>query len=180
MRLVLIAAAATLAAACTPAEEVDVMSAGCDARAVGSWNAGEATYSLEATSAGPDCERAVATLIVRDSSGVPIFAEAHLAQHVMMLSHADDTAAMEAALGEWTDVQSQTSAQLPEWAANADSPVSGEFPFYPHEGIDRAQYEAVRASNAPMLCYVQGMESLNCMVLEEGGFASIGLQSFPG
>ncbi len=180
MRILLIAAAAALAAACTPAEETEVMSAGCDARAVGSWTAGEATYSLEATTAGPDCARAVGTFVVRDSSGAPIYAEAHLAQHVMMLSHADDTNAMETALGEWTTVQAQTSSQLPEWAANADSPVSGEFPFYPHEGIDRAQYEAVRANNLPMLCYVQGMESLNCLVLEEGGFASIGLQSFPG
>lgn len=180
MRTLLIVAAAALAAACTPAEEVETMSAGCDARSTASWVAGDATYSVEAATSGPDCARAVGTFVVRDSSGVPVYAEAHLAQHVMMLSHADDTAAMQTALTEWTTIQAQTSSQLPEWPANAQYPVSGEFPFYPIEGLDRAAYEAVRASNLPTLCYVQGMESLNCLVLEDGGFNAIGVQTFPG
>lgn len=182
MRSLIAAALIVFAAACTPAaEETEIMPAGCDARGVSSWAAGSATYSVEASTSGPDCARAVATLVVRDSSGVPVYSEAHIAAQVMTLAHAADAAAMQTALTEWTTPSDpQTTSQLPAWAANAPYPVSGEFPFYPAEGIDRATYEAARASNLPVLCYVQGMESLNCLVLENGGFNSLGVQSFPG
>jgi hypothetical protein len=180
MRILIIAAVAALAA-CSQAEEAETMSAGCDARGVSQWAAGEATYSVEAASFGPDCARAVATIVIRDGSGVPVYSEAHLAAHVMPLAHVTDAVAMQTALAEWTNPgQRQTSAGLPQWPANAESPATGEFPFYPHEGIDRAQYEGIRARNLPVICYVQGMESLNCLVLEDGGLTSIGLQTFPG
>lgn len=58
--------------------------------------------------------------------------------------------------------------------------MSGEFPFYVEEGLDRAAYEAVRGRDAPMFCYIQGMESAACLALEDGRLAKIGVQSFPG
>jgi len=180
MRIVAISVVAALVVACSPAEETDIMSAGCDARGV--WSASDGSYSAEATTSGPDCARAVATIVIRDSSGVPIFTEAHLTAHLMTLAPVQDAAAMQTALNEWvTPSDPQTSNELPEWLANAEYPVSGEFPFYPAEGVDRAGYEQIRAANAPTYCYVQGMESLNCVVIEPGGgAASVGVQSFPG
>lgn len=182
MRTILIAGALALLASCAPAEEQDIMSEGCDARGVGAWEAGGANVSVEATTSGPDCARAVATLVFRDSSGVPILAEAYLAEDVMTLASAHDIAAMNTALAEWTTngTTMQSTSGLPEWPANADSPQNGEFPFYPAEGMTRESYAALRGADAPMFCYVQGMESLNCLTLTDGGLQSIGVQTFPG
>ena len=77
MRIVLTVALLALAAACAPSEEAETMSAGCDARAATTWAARESTFSIEATTVGPDCARAVATLVVRDSSGVPVYTESY-------------------------------------------------------------------------------------------------------
>lgn len=74
----------------------------------------------------------------------------------------------------------QTSSALPEWPANADSPQNGEFPFYPAEGVTRDLYNQVRDANVPLYCYVQGMESSNCLALRDGALESVGVQSFPG
>jgi hypothetical protein len=181
MRMLVIAGALALLAACAPAEEQDVMSEGCDARGVGAWEAGE-TFSVEATTTGPDCARAVATLVIRDSSGAPILAEAYLAEHVMTLASAQDPAAMNTALAEWTTngTMMQSTSALPEWPANAEAPQNGEFPFYPSEDFTRETYQALRAANTPMFCYVQGMESMNCVTIADGGLQSVGVQTFPG
>jgi hypothetical protein len=58
---------------------------------------------------------------------------------------------------------------------------NSEFPFYLEpEWNDRVGYEELRARNAPMYCYVQGMESLACLALQDGQLYKIGVQSFPG
>jgi hypothetical protein len=184
MRTWLFAAAAALAAACTPAEEADVMSDGCDARAASQWAAGEASYSIEAVTSGPDCERAVATLTIRDSSGVPVYAEAYATRHLMTLAEPRDATAMQTALAEWVDPANNTTmattSALPDWPANADAPANGEFPFYPESYIDREGYMALRQANTPLYCYVQGMESMACVTPRNDQVEKIGVQSFPG
>ena len=182
MRMILVAGALAFLAACTPAQEADIMSAGCDARGVGAWTVGEENFSVEATSVGPDCVRAVATLVIRNASGEAIWADARITSDIMTLAPAHDIAAMNAALGEWTTNSStmQSTSALPEWPANADSPQSGEFPFYPSEGYTRESYSAMRTVNDPMFCYVQGMESMRCVAWIDNSIASVGLQLFPG
>lgn len=183
MRVLLLAACAAFVAACSPAEEVDVMSEGCDARGFSQWAAGADTFSIEATTVGPDCARAVATLVVRNSSGEPIYADVHATSDVMTLATAQDPAAMQTALTEWVDTSNaamSSTGALPEWAANADAPSGGEFPFYPEEGQTRESYAALRAANYPMFCYVQGMESVSCITYGDGGIERIGVQTFPG
>ena len=183
MRIVLIVGALALAA-CSPAEEAENLAPSCDARAATAWVASDTQYSVEATSAGPDCARAVATITVRDSSGAPLYAEAHFAQHVMVLAPATDAASMETALREWTNAANnttmQTSSALPDWPANANAPVSGEFPFYPDSDVDRDTYLGLRQADVPLLCYVQGMESLACLALRNGQLEKVGVQTFPG
>ena len=185
MRTILMAAAAMLVFACTPAEEAETMSAGCDARAATTWAARDATFSIEAATVGPDCERAVATIVLRDSSGAPVYAAAYATQTVMVLAEARDTAAMQAALQGWTNPAAntimQTSSALPDWPANATGPQSGEFPFYPEEGYDREGYMSLRAADLPLFCYVQGMESQACLAASgDGSVTKIGVQTFPG
>lgn len=184
MRFILIAAALALAAGCQRIEqETDNTAAACDARASRTWSAAGADYNVEAVSTGPDCDRAVATLVIRDSSGVPLYAEAHLATHIMTLAPAQDAAAMETALGEWTTSTNSTmatSSALPDWRENAQGPENGEFPFYPEAGYDRESYMTLRQNNLPLFCYVQGMESMACLALGDGELDKVGVQTFPG
>jgi len=185
MRVLLIAGLAALAAACSQAEEQDAMSEGCDARATAQWATdADPNASIEATTTGPDCARAVATLIIRNGSGEPLYSETHIPSQVMTLAQASTPAAMQTALQEWVDPASnttmQTSSALPEWPANADSPQNGEFPFYAAEGWTRDLYNQVRDANVPLYCYVQGMESVNCLALRDGALESVGVQTFPG
>ncbi len=183
MRFILIAAALAAVAGCQRIAESDNVVAGCDARAARTWSAADADYNVEAVSAGPDCDRAVATLVIRDSSGVPLYAEAHLATHIMTLAPAQDAAAMETALGEWITSSNSTmatSSALPDWPENAPGPISGEFPFYPEPGYDRQRYMALRQNNLPLFCYVQGMESMACLSLGDGELDKVGVQTFPG
>lgn len=179
MRLVVTTALAACLLACAPAEEAEVTSAGCAAR--GAWSAADGAYSAEATTSGPDCARAVAMIVIRDRSGAPIYSAAHVTEYVMSLASVQDAAAMQSALNEWvTPSDPQTTGGLPAWPANAVQPGSGEFPFYVNDGIDRAEYERIRAADGPLFCYVQGMESLDCVALQQGSAVSVGLQTFPG
>ena len=182
MRMFVIAGVFALLAACAPAEEPELMSQGCDARGIGAWNVNTEQFAVEATTSGPDCARAVATLVIRNTSGEPIWADAHIASDIMVLAPAHDIATMNAALDEWTTngTAMQSTAALPEWPANADGPQNGEFPFYLNEGYTRESYNAMRAANYPMFCYVQGMESMRCIIHGDGGVEWIGVQSFPG
>jgi hypothetical protein len=186
MRLLVLVALAALAAGCQRIErqeEVERLAPGCDARAVHEWVAGETQLSVEATTVGPDCSRAVATFVVRDGSGVPLYTDVHIAEHVMTLAPARDQAAMQTALEEWVMPSTMmiSSSALPDWPANAAAPQNGEFPFYPEEGYDRESYMALRTNNVPLFCYVQGMESMACIAFSgDGDVSKIGVQSFPG
>lgn len=184
MRNVLTVAAAVLVLGCAP-PEAETMSEGCDTRAATTWAAREATFSIEATTTGPDCARAVATMVVRDSSGAPVYTQSYETEHVMVLADARDTGAMEVALQGWTNPAAntlmQTTSALPDWPANATGPQSGEFPFYPEEGYDRESYMTLRANDLPLFCYVQGMESMACLAASgDGEVTKVGVQTFPG
>lgn len=182
MRLIAIAAVLALSG-CLQQTQTRAPQSGA-ASASTPWQAGEATFTVEASASGPSCEHAVATLTIRSADGAPIYAEAHVAAHIMTLAPAHDVAAMRAALAQWIDPASnatmQTSAALPEWPANAQGPMNGEFPFYPEPAYDRERYGALRAANTPLYCYVQGMESMACLAASDGALEKVGVQAFPG
>jgi hypothetical protein len=184
MHRVMFAVAALSLCACGPVAQNRVNTEACNVAANDMWRPSGGEFSVEATSSGPDCARAVAMIVVRDSEGRVMWSEAHPAEHIMVLAPAQDAAAMRTALAEWISPASNTtmltSAALPEWPANADGPQNGEFPFYPEPGYDRDSYTTLRANNLPLYCYVQGMESMACLALGEGGLAKVGVQTFPG
>ena len=156
---------------------------GCVASAEAPWRANNATFTIAATSAGPDCAHAVATLAIRDAQGRVFYADAAASEHVMTLAQARDLSSMQQALGGWIDSNNRTIAStsaLPDWPQGANAPQNGEFPFYPEHELDRDAYLALRAANAPVFCYVQGMESEACVALQNGVMTKVGVQTFPG
>jgi hypothetical protein len=58
--------------------------------------------------------------------------------------------------------------------------TSSGFEFDPEPWINRETYLAMRARAEPMFCYVQGLESLACLVERHGRLEKIGVQAFPG
>jgi len=157
---------------------------GCEANATGEWRASpQATYQVQAASAGPDCAHAVATIAVRDSSGKVLWVDAAASEHLMTLAQARELPAMQRALGEWIDSNNRTiaaSSALPDWPQGASAPQNGEFPFYPEHDLDRDAYMRLRTANVPVFCYVQGMESMACVALQNGEMTKVGVQTFPG
>jgi ABC-type Fe3+-hydroxamate transport system substrate-binding protein len=187
MKRILVAAAAALAIAGCMQQigRRESAASACNVSANDTWRPeGGGEFSIEAASAGPDCERAVATLVIRDAEGRVAWAEAYPTEDIMVLANARDSGAMEVSLAGWinpaANTTMQTSSALPEWPANADSPQNGEFPFYPEAGYDRDSYTTLRTNNLPLYCFVQGMESMACLALGDSGLEKIGVQSFPG
>jgi hypothetical protein len=137
---------------------------------------------IEAFSEGPTCAKAVTVFVVRDASGDVLYSESHQSQFVMPLSDARTRAQMQTALRSWVTSINGASirAGLPDWRSGAEAPVDQEFGFLPAEGMSRTDYLAIKTGRMPLLCYVQGMESLKCLVYRNGGFEDFGIQLFPG
>jgi hypothetical protein len=182
MRLLVVAATALALVACNqqaedqPAETI--AENGCPATASGTWEG----MQVEASASGADCAQAQATITIRNGANT-LWSEAYPANQVMVLAGAESVEDMQRRLNEWVNppgAARNSTGDLPVWAADAAHPMSGEFPFYAEEGVDRPRYEALRGADAPMFCYVQGMESEACLALENGRLMKIGVQSFPG
>lgn len=178
---ILAAASAFLIAAAMPAHADD-----CNARASNAWEPGNGqAFVIETFTDGPTCDQAVAAYVVRGADGAVLHYNIFQANQVMVLAGQPTKADMEGALFQWgmqdagPDGVAHTGS-LPAWKAGADAPEAGEFPFYVEASVDQTYYEQLRAAKAPMICYVQGMESLACLALYEGGFVMVGVQTFPG
>ena len=139
-------------------------------------------FRAEASSDGPSCAHAVVTLVIRAPGGAPLWADALPASQVMTFSQVRRAGDMAVALREWLTQSHQfrTSFDLPVWKKGEAAPIAGEFPFHPDEAVDHDYYEQIQSERLPVFCYVQGMESMACIVLKDGTMMKIGLQSFPG
>jgi hypothetical protein len=156
----------------------------CAARAAAPWRPLRGMeFQVSAEAVGPTCGAASATLSIADASGRALYRETLPAAQIMTLAYSEDEQAMQAALSEWIDPTNsslRTSSELPVWRAEAEQPVLGEFPFYPEIAFGREAYAALRARDAPLFCFVQGMESLACLALEGDALTKVGVQTFPG
>jgi hypothetical protein len=156
----------------------------CSAEASQPWRPiSGGAFTVEATASGPDCEHAVATIVIRDAQDDVLWAEAAAVEHIMTLAGARTSAEMETALADWINSDNSTMATtsaLPDWPENAAGPQNGEFPFYVDDAYNRAAYMTLRQSDAPLFCYVQGMESMACLALAGGEISKVGVQAFPG
>lgn len=159
----------------------------CAGTASTPWDGAGTGWTIDAFADGATCETAVGTLVVRNATGEPVYWTAQPAAQTMLLAYKTSAAELVAGLKEWIDPKggkAQTADELPEWKAGAEAPgeAGAEFPFFAAEGMPREEYEKIRATKAPVFCYVQGMESVNCIVLEKesGMLISVGVQTFPG
>jgi hypothetical protein len=192
----MIAAALALAAcspsSCTnnakqdePSEETTQTDAanGCAATASAPWAAGAETLTVEGSTTGADCASAEARLALRrGDGGGETYAQVFSASSIFTLAGASSAEDMQRRLQEWVNGAGpvlDSTGDLPEWEENAELPGNSEFPFRPY-GIDRAAYAALRATDVPMFCFVQGMETQACFWLDQGALRRIGEQSFPG
>ena len=156
---------------------------GCDLSAGTVWAPPkQRPLRVEAFSHGPSCDKAVVVVVVRGSDGAPLWVDSRTGSFVALFAGITSPAEMKKTLAVWIrqDHMFRSSANLPAWPPGADQPVAGEFPFYVEEGLDRDGYQAIRAARVPVFCYVQGMESMACVVLKDGGMQKVGVQSFPG
>ncbi len=166
-----------------PASAADGPVSGCSVSAAATWVPVRGqVYRTEAFSNGPTCAQAVVTIVVRAPDGSVAWADAAPGQYLMTFADVRTRQQMARALADWLSQSSyKTARELPPWPDGAQGPQSGEFPFMPEAWIDREYYERARAEAFPLFCYVQGMESLACIVLPTGErMEKIGVQSFPG
>ncbi len=168
--------------------------ASCDLTVARAWQVGrKLPYSVEASSVGPDCKRAVALLVVRDGKGEVRYSFSAAAKDIGTFGNLAevqvvDAKKMRVALTEWleTGLDSKMNhlTKYPEWKDGAEGPAEippAEFPFAASSDLTRDTYEKWRKQNLPVFCFVQGIESERCLVLvKDGSVSEVGLQSFPG
>lgn len=177
-RHTLFASLAALAVLASPAMaqkgEAPAASADCDLTATAHWG-GDPDSGLTAR-AVTTCEaggRIRATLTLVDEAGT-IQHEGHYpTDEVMVLAWAEP-GQLAASLDEWLTAFTQldNTIHLPSDTA--------EFPFYPAEGLTQADIDALRTRGLDMACYIQGMESANCLLRDGDGVREIGVWLFPG
>ncbi len=115
---------------------------------------------------------------ISDDQGEVLFDRVYQADQVMRLAYASDRDSMQESLAAWADLNRYpSSVVLPSWEAlNGDQ----EFPFLLSQEMSEADYKALIASDIPVFCYIQGMESLLCLTYQDGALEELGVQLFPG
>jgi hypothetical protein len=156
----------------------------CDAAANGEWaSAAGRRFRVEATTSGPSCRQSAALIIVRNAEGELVWTDARPAAFVAGLNTPTTRTPMTQALHDWIGFASrgQTTADLPPWPNRAEGPsTSSGFEFEPEAWINRETYLDMRERAEAMFCYVQGLESLACLIERDGRLEKIGVQAFPG
>jgi len=198
LRMTCAAACLFVLAACgpqapAPAPEAQEATAGapagaCSAQASIDWAPlHDGDYRIEAKAAGPACDAGLATLTVTDNAGRVLYSGDHQIEPMTNTIFAESKTPqkLQAALAEWIDPNGSnlhSTRALPDWPRGADAPAAGEFPFYPEEGTTRDAWLRLRAQDKPLYCFVQGGESLLCLVLDAqtGTLTPVGVQTFPG
>ncbi|MBI1186819.1 MAG: hypothetical protein GC206_05715 [Alphaproteobacteria bacterium] len=177
---------ASTTAPATPDDAAGLLAAGCRAEAAQTWRplgTGD-PFTINAVARGPSCPQATAILTVRNPQGDVVWTESYAVAQVMTLADShQNSPELAQAMAAWIDpntINLKLTRDLPDWPEGAEAPMAGEFPFYPETFVDRTEYLRMRNTLFPIYCYVQGMESIACLVLEHGRLTKIGVQTFPG
>jgi hypothetical protein len=183
--LLMLAACGQKPAETAPPAEAAKGQGACAAQASMDWAPeGGGSYRISARTSGPLCNSGMATIEISDGGGKVLFSTEREIEPMRstVFAEATESAGAEAALKQWIDPaqNGDTTSSLPDWPAGAEQPVSGEFPFYPAEGMTRDAYLRLRAQDKPLYCFVQGGESQLCLVLDGGAVSEAGMQTFPG
>ncbi len=145
--------------------------AACTASASRVWGSG---LTIEAFAQGPSCAQAVAVISVRKKSGEAIWVQSYITANVMNFTQpaASTSKVLTSTLKDWISGEG--------FMKSADKLVEGgEFPFTKND--DAETFAKYRKARAPLFCYIQGMESGNCLTVnKDGAVVELGVQSFPG
>ena len=163
----------------------------CDVRATRIWQSDHSKpFTVDAFSSGPDCSNAVVSLVIRSKTGKPEFWFSSPAADLAAFTTINEkpianSKAMKAALEQWIGLATKPILdgfdKLPDWKAGDAGPTQSEFPFRVNDAITRDDYIKWRKSKRALFCFVQGMESANCLIVNDSGsIIEVGIQSFPG
>jgi hypothetical protein len=145
--------------------------ASCVASASRNWVSG---LTIEAFAQGPSCAQAVAVISIRKKSGEAVWVQSYITQNVMNFTQpaAATSKVLTATLKDWISGEG--------FMKSADKLVEGgEFPFTKND--DDETFNKYRKAKSPLFCYIQGMESGNCLTVDKSGsVVELGVQSFPG
>jgi hypothetical protein len=143
---------------------------------------------LEAHSVGSLCGKTALVLAIADGKGEVLWSTTRLAQHVSIFAGEDVVTdkAVKAALKDWIengkDSGDHNTGTLPDWPKGAEAPKrEGEFGYFAQQDMSREDYLEKRKQALPMFCFVQGMESISCIITSDGRYIEeFGGFTFPG
>jgi len=154
------------------------------AKAPWSWGAGgpraNAQLMITGSTAGDDCHSAKATITIHAIDGRMLFAVSRPTAQVTTLADATDVAQMTKALQSW--VSSTTcpvggSDALPQWRRGKPAvDATGNTPFI--ATLTREAYVRHRAAAEPLLCFIQGSESVTALAVSPNGQSVTRIGSF--
>ena len=138
------------------------------------WSSQDAPDMISAISEGPSCAQAVVTLVVRNADGDPlwVFANTYHDLHTGGVAPpgiappAVTVEEMEKFLQSFANVTAMQSGQLPHWTDGAPGPADASRPFHYSTAYQRDTYEALRASNRPLICYAAAAEATQCLIMD--------------
>jgi hypothetical protein len=163
-------------------------SQGCALTSATNWTIPAARGSAATTlrvigrSSGRSCAKAALSYTILNARGRVVFRQTYQSDAVATFIGVRTQNQMRGALTDWIRPVNGVSfrANLPDWLVGADGPVEREFGFTPAETMTREEYLGIKGDRTPIRCYVQGIESINCLIYHGGVVDPFGVQQFPG
>lgn len=179
MRLLLIAALAIVAAACTQQTSQQSAANGCARTATHDvvWTQEGAPDTITTSSQGPSCAQAVVTFVARNTAGDPLWAFASTYYDMTAGGVPPEGAPavtdeqMNTFLSGWANVTASRSGTLPEWREGVATLTESATTFAYDTPFDREVYEMLRARDLPMICYAAAVEATQCLIVDPASHA---------
>lgn len=145
------------------------------AKAPWTWGAGgsraNAQLTITASTTGADCHSAKATIKIHAIDGRMLFAVSRPTAQVTTLADAANAIQMTKALQSWVDSTTCPvggSDALPPWKRGKPAvETSGNTPFI--ATLSRDAYLRHRTAAEPLLCFIQGAESVTALAVSPDG-----------
>ena len=149
----------------------------CAATAKAPWTWGavgsraNAQLMITASTVGDDCHSAKATITIHAIDGRMLFAVSRPTSQVATLADATNAAQMTKALQSWVDSTTCPvggSDALPPWKRGKPAvEATGNTPFI--TTLNRDAYFRHRTAAEPLLCFIQGAESVTALAVSPDG-----------
>lgn len=142
-------------------------------------------YVIEASSSGRACNTATLKIDIRRPDSARIYRASHDAASVYGFPEigADDVLAMRGRMIDWATNygRAYSTAQLPDWPDWTPSPITPPNRlFLVADDLEQPAYEAARAADRPMFCYMATLAHMRCVTVTADGskIITLGDQQF--